>query len=94
MLLLKGSKGVLEKLAHFLSNVANTWEVANQEQRNKLARSIFEEMHIESNRIVLIRPKPELEPFFELKQKCHARDIAGDPRGIRTPDLHRDRVAC
>jgi len=31
-----------ERLAHFLANVADAWKQATQEQRNKLARSLFE----------------------------------------------------
>ena len=85
----------LERLAHFLANVANAWREANQEQRNKLARILFEEIKLDSGgRVVAVKPRPELEPFFKLSYECHARDIGCDPGGIRTPALHRDRVAC
>ena len=84
-----------EQLAWFLVNVANTWRGANQEQRNKLARVLFEEIRLGSGgKVVAVEPRPELEPFFKLSYECHARDIGCDPEGIRTPDLHRDRVAC
>ena len=42
----------------------------------------------------MVKPKLELELFFKLNFGCHTRDIAGDPEGIRTPDLCRDRAAC
>ena len=45
----KDDNAVLRRLAHFLANVANAWEVANQEQRNKLARSLFEQIVIEDS---------------------------------------------
>ena len=71
------------------------WRTANQEQRNKLANVLFEEIKLDSGgKVVTIKPRPEFEPFFRLSYKCHARNIAGDPGGIRTPDLHRDRVSC
>ena len=35
---------VLKKLAHFLTNVGDAWKEASQEQCNKLARSLFEEI--------------------------------------------------
>ena len=70
------------------------WEQASQEKRNKLAGCLFEQIRIEDNKVVLVKPRTELEPFFRLDFECHTRDIAGDPGGIRTPDLHRDRVAC
>ena len=85
----------LERLAHFLSSVAKAWKQADQEQRNRLARILFEEVKLDSGgRVITVKPRAELEPFFRLSYECHARDIAGDPGGIRTPDLHRDRVAC
>ena len=85
---------VLDRLAHFLANVANAWKEATQEQRNKLARSLFEQIQVEDSRVVMVKPRPELEPFFKLSFECHTTDIGCDPGGIRTRDLHRDRVAC
>ena len=74
---------VLKKLAHFLANVSDAWKEASQEQRNKLARSLFEQIHVEDSRIVLVKPRPELEPFFRLDLECHTRDIGCDPGGVR-----------
>ncbi len=85
----------LQELAHFLANVADAWREANQEQRNNLARVLFEEIKLDNGgKVVAVKPRPELEPFFRLSYECHSKDIASDPGGIRTPDLHRDRVAC
>ncbi len=91
----KNGQEELERLVHFLANVADGWREANQKQRNKLARVLFEEIRLDSGgKVVAVKPRPELEPFFRLSYECHARDIGCDPGGIRTPDLHRDRVAC
>jgi hypothetical protein len=57
---------VLRKLADFPANVAQAWDVASHEQRNKLARMLFEEIRIENEKVVAVRPRPELEPFFKL----------------------------
>ncbi len=84
----------LDKLAEFLVNVAEAWEVADQEQRNKMARCLFEEVWVKDKLVLAVTPRPEFEPSFRLDFECHTRDIASDPGGIRTPDLHRDRVAC
>ena len=35
---------------------------------------------------------PAIARSARLRQKLY--QLAGDPEGIRTPDLHRDRVAC
>ena len=56
----------LDRLAEFLANVAEAWEVANGEQRNKLARSLFQEVWIKDKQVVAVKPQPELEPFFKL----------------------------
>ena len=85
---------VLEKLAHFLANVAEAWDQANQEQRNNIAKTLLEQIRVEDNKVVAVKPRPELEPFFKLNFECHARDIACDPDGIRTHDLLRDRQIC
>ena len=69
-------------------------EKASQEQRNKLARNLFEQIRVEDSKAVFVKPQPELEPSFRLDLECHTRDIGCDPGGIRTHDLHRDRVAC
>ena len=48
----------------------------------------------EDGRLLAVKPRHEFEPFFKLNFERQTADIAGDPEGIRTPDLHRDRVAC
>ena len=72
----------LERLAHFLGDVNAAWDQANQTQRNKLARALFEEVRVEDSRVVAVKPRPELEPFFRLNLGCQPRDIAGDPDRI------------
>ena len=47
-------------------NVPVAWEEATQEQRNKLLRHLLEEVWIKDKRIVAVRPRPEMEPFFRL----------------------------
>jgi len=73
----------LGKLAQFLSNVAGAWDEANQEQRNKIAKTLFDQILVEDNKVVAVKPRPELEPFFKLNLECHSRDIASDPDGGR-----------
>ena len=84
----------LDGLAHFLGSVASAWDAATPEQRNKVARTLFDEVIVEDTKVVAVRPRDELEPFFKLNLECRTSDIAGDPDRIRTGDLHRDRVAC
>ena len=53
----RNGQGELERLAHFLVNVADAWREANQEQRNKLARVLFEEIRLDSGgKVVTVKP--------------------------------------
>lgn len=72
----------LDKLAKFLANVVDAWDEATQGQHNKLTEVPFEEILVEDNKVVAVKPRPELEPFFKLSYECHAKDIACDPEGI------------
>jgi hypothetical protein len=54
-------------------------------------------------KVVALQVKPAYKPLFrawlesEEPQQVSLRFthvVLGDPEGIRTPDLHRDRVAC
>jgi site-specific DNA recombinase len=87
-------KETLAKLAHFLANVVHAWKEATQEQRNKLANVLVEQVWIEHSRVVGIKPREELKPFFQLSYEEYLKSSTSDPDGIRTHDLHRDRVAC
>ena len=70
-----GSKPeVLQRLARFLMNVAEAWEAAGQEQRNRLARALFEEVWVKDKKVVAVVPRPELEPFFALRHEGDDKD--------------------
>jgi len=78
----EGGGEMLKRLAHFLTNVADAWRESSEEQRNKLARTLFEEIRLDNDgKVVAIKPKPELEPFFKLSYDCHAKDIGCNPEG-------------
>ena len=75
----------LDKLAHFLGNVVDAWKEASQEQRNKLAGTLFEQVWIEHNRVVGIKPRPELEPFFLISYEDWMKKIESEvanPPGV------------
>jgi len=74
---------MLDKLAHFLSNVADAWKEASQEQRNKLANTLFEEVWIEHNRVTGVKPKEELRPLFQLSYEQHLKSITRQPESLR-----------
>ena len=57
---------VLERLAEFLEDVPKAWKEANQEQKNKLARQLFDEIWVKDKQVIAVKPRPELKPFFQL----------------------------
>ena len=63
----------LDELAGLLKNLQQGWDQATQEQRNRLARLIFEEIVINDNRVVAMKPRPELAGFFALD--CQVRGL-------------------
>lgn len=47
----------LGKLAEFLKSVARAWDEANQEQRNRLAKTLFDQICVEDAKLVAVKPK-------------------------------------
>jgi len=56
----------LKKLAEFLANITTAWDKANNEQRNKLVRCLFQEVWVKDKEVVAVKPHSEFEPFFKL----------------------------
>ncbi len=70
--------GGLDKLAQFLTNVADAWHEANQEQRNGIARCLFQEVWIKDREVIAVKPQPELRPFFDLNYEEMQRKLSQD----------------
>jgi site-specific DNA recombinase len=92
----------LVRLAGYLQNVGEAWRSANQEQRNKLAKTLFESIRIEDRTIKGVTPQIEFTPLLvlnHLSQDFHPTNRQGGSRKcgsdrIRTGDLVLDRDAC
>ena len=66
----------LERLARFLADVSEGWAAAPQELRNKLVRTLFDQVWLVDRAVVAVKPRPELEPFFRLNyEEFVARNI-------------------
>ena len=63
----------LKRLAQFLADVPAAWPAATQEQRNKLTRTLFDQVWLEDKTVVAVKPRPELEPFFRLNYEDFRR---------------------
>ena len=84
----------MERLAALLRNVVEGWRLADQKQRNRMARALFNGVMARDKQVVAVRPKKELEPFFKVSYECQEKSLAGDPDRIRTGDLWLDRPVC
>ena len=79
----------LDGLAELMKSVAYGWEQGNQEQRNRLAHTLFEKIIIEDNRVTGVIPRRELEPFFRLSYEDHYKSLTSDPDGAPVGGFRR-----
>ncbi|MEE9528521.1 MAG: recombinase family protein [Dehalococcoidia bacterium] len=77
---------MLNSLASFLKDITQAWRQATQEQRNRLAKCLFEAIWIKDKRVYAVTPQPEFKPFFDLQYagKAHYK-AAVRPRGDSNP---------
>ncbi|MBI4286469.1 MAG: recombinase zinc beta ribbon domain-containing protein [Chloroflexi bacterium] len=82
----ESKKGMLEKLAIFLLDVASAWEQASQVQRNRLATCLLESVLIKDKKVVAVVPRPEFKPFFDLQYEGLSQGVLHwRPRGDLNP---------
>jgi site-specific DNA recombinase len=77
----------LPKLRFYLQQVPAAWRDATPEQRNELARLLFEEVVVDDRRVVGAVPRTEYLPFFALDE------AARTDRGKATPPPQRAGVS-
>lgn len=75
----------LDQLAHFLGHVSDAWKAGTQEQLNRMANVLFEQIWIEDSRVTEVKPREELKPFFQLSFENHLKKSIWRPRGDLNP---------
>ncbi len=85
---------ILDRLETFLLDVSEAWAHASADQRNRLARQLFDAVWVRNEHVVAVRPRAELRPFFQISEECQIKSLSGDPDRIRTGDLCLDRAVC
>ena len=76
----------LERLAEFIANIVKAWDVATQEQKNMLARTLLQEVWVKDGDVVAVKPQPDFGPFFKLNWEEFSRRIINwRPRGDLNP---------
>lgn len=73
----------MNNLAEFLANVPAAWAAATQEQRNKLARALFDQVWLRDKTVVAVKPRTGLEPFFRLNYEDTQRKNIEDTTSTR-----------
>ena len=78
---------VLERIAEFMKNVAKVWKNSNQEQRNKIARELFDEIWVKDKQVIAVKPRPDLKLFFQLSYEewlKQSKSEQSSPLGVAT----------
>jgi DNA invertase Pin-like site-specific DNA recombinase len=57
----------LERLALFLKDISEAWKQADQQQRNRLAKQLFDIVWIKNKKVLAVTPRPSFKPFFDLQ---------------------------
>jgi site-specific DNA recombinase len=71
----------MAQAAAFLSDLPAAWATATAEQRNALARMLFQEIRINDDWVAAVLPQPSFAPFFDWD--CQARRLSGGSDGDR-----------
>ena len=64
----------LDRVARFLSDLGSAREAGDQGQCNKLARYLFDEIWLEYDTLVSVRPRAEFTPFFRLNHDARVKE--------------------
>jgi hypothetical protein len=87
------ASGVGQRLAAYLADIALAWQVATPEERNELARQMFNSVKIENRTAVEITPRPDLVPFFAAlaAESSNVMTYGRKRRGSVSPARHDTR---
>ena len=66
----------------FLEDVATAWAKGTCEQKNRSARQMFNVVSASDDKVIAVRPKAELRPFFQVSEHCQEKSLSGDPDRI------------
>jgi hypothetical protein len=73
----------LAEIAAYLRDIGPAWQAAEPEERNGIARALFQRVELEDERVAAVVPQPELTPFFVLD--CQSSE---EKRKRRDADRH------
>ena len=93
------------KAGEKLKSMSAIWDGANEQEKARMLAMMLEAVYCDAGlkRIIALKPRQVFLPLFTLCDSLQEKNGLifspdfvgiGDPDGIRTHDLHRDRVAC
>ena len=92
--------GLAEITVEDFEDIRKFWDTALPEERAVLLGRMAEKLYVdfETGQLIELVPRSGFRYVLEAAQITRppvgSGLTNGDPEGIRTPDLHRDRVAC
>ncbi|MBM4445042.1 MAG: hypothetical protein FJ020_07045 [Chloroflexi bacterium] len=61
----------IDRVAQSLADTVKARDAATQEQKNALARCLFQEIWVRDGVVVAVQPQPDFEPFFKMNwEEC------------------------
>lgn len=67
---------VLTETAGFLANLPTAWETATPEERNRIARLLFQQVALKDDRVATLTVQPDFAPFFWLDCQASETDVS------------------
>jgi hypothetical protein len=67
----------IDRLAELPGSTARLWGEANQEQRNRITRTLVEEVVMDDGQVVAVKPRPDLTRLFTLDARERGTNIEG-----------------
>ena len=82
-----------------MEGLVEAWPLATKAEPHQLLTMMLDAVYVDMNDGMIkgVKPKVEFLPLFNLKEPVKAGEwnlVSGDPDGIRTHDLRRDRPIC
>ena len=84
---------MLRRVAAFLRDLPAAWEVATPEERNVLARTIFQSVEIAGDLLTAIVPQPEFAPFFNLLDSSREPSENDEGQPVAAPNRQDSALA-
>ncbi len=86
----------LDEVVRRLDRIGEVWDRSTDEEKIRLAHSVFARAWVRAGKIIAVEPKPAMYPLLQVVQQAGmtATESTSGSDGIRTRGLGLDRAAC